>query len=268
MDAADTRFAVTTGASALAFFVLVFVIYPVPMSVIFLGVVLGSLLAMVAMGLVLVYRANRIVNFAQGALGAAAATLAASIGWPFIPAVILGLIAALGLGAVVEIAFIRRFANAPRLVLTVATLGIAQLLDALGLLVPRFFDIDDIPDPPQPPFNFTFEWDPIVFQSGHLLIVVVVPLIALGLSVFLRRSRFGIAMRAAAESTDRAALLGIPVKRINTMVWVIAAGMAAVGTLLRLPIQGIPIGSVVPPRLIVAALAAAVIGRIDRKSVV
>jgi ABC-type branched-subunit amino acid transport system ATPase component/ABC-type branched-subunit amino acid transport system permease subunit len=262
----EARVAVLGAGGWLAFGVLVFVLYPAPLSILFLGAVLGSLSALVAMGIVLVYRANRIVNFAQGSLGAVAAVLAASLivpprSWSFWLAIAVGLLAATALGALVEVAFIRRFARAPRLVLTVATIGIAQLCDALSLYLPRFFDIDDVPQPE--PFSFTFEWDPVVFNGGHLLIVVVVPAVVAGMGLFFRRSRAGIAVRAAAESADRAALLGIPVKRLNTLVWVLAAALAGLATVLRLPIQGVPIGSVLGPVLLFRALAAAVIGRME-----
>ncbi len=262
----DRRLALIAGLGSLGFLLLVFVLFPAPMSILFLGAITGSLSALVAMGIVLIYRANRIVNFAQGSLGAVASVLAASLmfgsGWSFWPAVIVGLLAAMALGAVVEIVFVRRFNRSPRLVLTVATIGIAQLCDALALLLPKFFRLETIPDPKQP-FDLTFTWDPIVFTGGHVLILVVVPLVGVGLSLFLTRSRYGIAIRASAESSDRALLLGIPVRRLNTMVWVVAAGMAGVGTLLRLPIQGVTIGAVLGPVLILRALAAAVIGRME-----
>ena len=265
IDTDERRTAALASSGALAFLLFVFVLFPAPISILFLGAVLGLLSALVAMGIVLVYRANRIVNFAQGSLGAIAAVLAASLmvawGWNFWFAVVVGLLAAAALGAVVEVAFVRRFATAPRLVLTVATIGMAQLCDALALFVPRFFDIKDIPQPE--PIKFSFEWSPMVFNGGHLLIVVVVPLVVVALAMFFRKSRVGVAVRAAAESTDRAALLGIPVRRINTLVWIIAAAMAGLATVLRLPIQGVPIGSVLGPILLFRALAAAVIGRME-----
>ncbi len=265
LDRDETRLAVLAASGALGFCVLVFVLFPAPMAILFLGAVTGSLSALVAMGIVLVYRANRIVNFAQGSLGAVAAVLAASLivsqGWNFWIATGVGMLAAIALGALVEVAFIRRFSRAPRLVLTVATIGIAQLCDGLALVLPRFFDMKDIPQPE--PIKFTFSWYPVVFNGGHLLIVVVVPATVVGLALFFRRSRVGVAVRAAAESSDRASLLGIPVRRINTLVWVVAAGMAGLATVLRLPIQGVPIGSVLGPVLLFRALAAAVIGRME-----
>ncbi len=262
----DRRLALIAGSGSLGFFFLVFVLFPAPISILFLGAITGSLSALVAMGIVLIYRANRIVNFAQGSLGAVASVLAASLmfgsNWSFWPSVIVGLLAAMALGALVEIVFVRRFNKSPRLVLTVATIGIAQLCDALALVIPRFFSLESIPDPKQP-FDLTFTWDPIVYTGGHILILIVVPLVGVGLSLFLTRSKYGIAIRASAESSDRALLLGIPVRRLNTVVWIVAAGMAGVGTLLRLPIQGVTIGAVLGPVLILRALAAAVIGRME-----
>jgi len=266
MDRAELRVAARTGMGVLALLVFVQILYPAPGAILFLGLVLGSLSALVAMGLVLVYRANRIVNFAQGDMGAVASVLAASLyvgpKLPFFVCVGIGLLAALVTGFIVEVGLIRRFSHAPRLVLTVATIGISQLLAALQLGLPRLFDFDTAPQPPVP-FDFTFRWFPVVFRGGHLLIIIVVPIVALGLVLFFRRSRIGIAVRAAAESTSRAALLGIPVKRINTIVWVLAAGMSGVGVLLRLPIQGVQIGETLGPGLMLRALAAAVIGRME-----
>src|SRR4051794_41311906 len=123
MESEDVRYAAFVAAIALAFLLLIGVIYPAPLSLIVEGIILGSLSGLVAVGLVLVYRANRIVNFAQGSVGGLAGILAASLivgpDWPYLPAVLVGFLAALLLGAFTEIVFIRRFARAPRLVLTV-----------------------------------------------------------------------------------------------------------------------------------------------------
>jgi branched-chain amino acid transport system permease protein len=182
--------AVVTSIAVFGLLGMLFFLWPAPVSVLFLGLVTGSLSALTAMGLVLVYRANKIVNFAQASLGAIAAVLAASLiagpGWSFWMASAVGLLAALALGGLVEVAFIRRFARSPRLVLTVATVGIAQLCDAGALFVPQLFDLDEIPQPS--PIDWTFSWDPIVFNGGHLLVVMVVPVVAVALTIFFRRS--------------------------------------------------------------------------------
>ena len=266
LDSPDVRFGGQVGLAALALLVFVGILYPAPPPILFLGIVLGSLNALIAMGIVLVYRANRIINFAQGDLGAVAAILAASLivgpGWPFFLAVAAGLVAALVLGAVTEILIIRRFAKSPRLILTVATIGLQQVFIFAQLALPSAFGYDVIPQPPVP-FSFRFRWDFVVFQGGHLLILIVVPIVTVALAAFFRYTRMGIAVRASAESSDRAELLGIPVKRVQTLVWIIAAGLGALATLLRLPIQGVSIGGALGPALLLRALAAAVLGRME-----
>src|SRR4029077_4142705 len=95
----------------------------VPDGIFLHGVVLGMLSGMLAVGLVLVYRTNRIINFAQGELGAFAATLSGELVQrfhaPFYVAVLVGLVAAVLASVAVEFLVIRRFARAPRLILTV-----------------------------------------------------------------------------------------------------------------------------------------------------
>ena len=263
----DVRFGLWVTAAVLGFLLFVGVLFPTPTPVIVLGGVLGSLNALVAMGIVLIYRANRIINFAAGDLGGLASVLGVSLivgpGIPFFLAFGIGFLAALAIGAASELLIIRRFAKAPRLILTVATLGLSQILAFGQLALPSAFGYTTAPQDFAVPFEFTFEWFPLVFRSGHLLVVIIVPLIALGLGAFFRFTRIGIAVRASAESSDRAALLGVPVKKVGTLVWVIAAGLAGIAVLLRAPIVGVNIGAVLGPTILFRGLAAAVIARME-----
>ncbi|MEY2476041.1 MAG: branched-chain amino acid transport system permease protein livM [Actinomycetota bacterium] len=265
-ESPDARTGASVGLTALGFLVFVGILWPAPVPILFLGMVLGSISALIALGIVLIYRANRIINFAQGDLGAVAAVLAASLivgpKWPFFLAVGVAFLSSLVLGAVVEVLIIRRFAKSPRLIFTVATIGLQQVFVFGQLALPQAFGYDTAPQPPVP-FDFTFRWDFVVFRGGHLLILIVVPIVMLGLAAFFRYTRVGIAVRASAESADRAALLGVPVKRVQTLVWVIAAGLSALAVLLRLPIQGVSIGAALGPALLLRALAAAVLGRME-----
>lgn len=265
------RRAQVAAAVLIVFYALVGRLFAAPAAILFLGAVLGSLSALVAMGIVLIYRANRFINFSQGDLGAVAAVLGVSLlatkGWPFFGALGAGLAAALVLGAIVEFLFIRRFSKAPRLILTVASIGIAQLLQGVQLALPSAFGLDFAPQDFPTPFDFKFEWHPVVFRGNHLLAIIVVPLVVVGLGTFFRYTRIGIAVRGAAESSDRAWMLGIPVSRINTVVWMLAAGLSGLAALLRAPIVGISIGTVLGPSLLLRALAAAVIGRMENLTV-
>src|SRR5437588_6247789 len=112
-----------------------------PLGVVLTGAVFGTATALLAMGLILVYRANRIVNFAQVAMGGVGGVLAVNLflhqGWPYVLCLALGVAVGIGVGALVDVAVIRRFRNASRLLLTVATIGLAQVLGGLELLTPK-----------------------------------------------------------------------------------------------------------------------------------
>ncbi|GAC1593735.1 MAG: hypothetical protein NVS3B21_15060 [Acidimicrobiales bacterium] len=261
------RFGQWAAAGTLAFLLMVGFVFPAPPAILFLGAVLGSLSALVAMSIVLVYRANRIINFAAGDLGAVASVLAVSlIVGPHVPyflALLLGLGTALLLGAGIEFIIIRRFNKAPRLILTVVTIALSQLLAFAQLALPSAFGYTTAPQNFPEPFHLSFTWFPYTFRATHVLVIIIVPAVAAGLAAFFRFTRVGIAVRAAAESSDRAALLGIPVKRIGTIVWLIAGGLSGIAVLLRAPIVGVQIGSVLGPALLLRALAAAVIARME-----
>ena len=104
-------------------------LFGAPLGVVINGVVLGLITALVAAGMFLIYRAGRVLNFAQGELGLIPTVLAVMLivesGLPWLLALLVGLAAAALLGGAAEFLIIRRFFRAPRLVITVATLGLA-----------------------------------------------------------------------------------------------------------------------------------------------
>ena len=242
------------------------------------GALIGSLTALFAVGIALVYRANRIVNFAQGDLGAVPAIFAILLiakdapggapdwmtGLPYPVALVIGLVSAVFLGFVVERTIINRFSRAPRLVLTVATIGVAQLLTALALFMPSWFGFKAVGRPVlNPPFDIKVQIGGVFFDDNDLMVFIVAPLILLALAMFLRYARVGIAIRAAAERADRAATLGVPVGRVQATVWVITTVLAFVTVFLRAGVSSFPIGSALGVTMLVRALAAAVLGRMD-----
>jgi branched-chain amino acid transport system permease protein len=243
-------------------------LWPAPLGVIVRGMLIGGLTALISFGIALVYRANRIINFAQGDLGAAPAATAVLLivgpGLPYFVALPAALVMAIVLGGLVEFIFIRRFAKAPRLILTVATLFLSYALAGVAIVLPRAFDITSPPQSFPSPFDFSFTIDPIVFRGNDVIAMIAVPLVIAALGAFFRFTSIGIAVRASAQSTERAALLGVPVKRIQTIVWVIATVMAALAIFLRAGIVGLPIGQVLGPAILVRALAACVIGRMEK----
>jgi branched-chain amino acid transport system permease protein len=254
------------------------VLWDPTLGVVVQGALIGSLTGLFAVGIALVYRANRIVNFAQGDLGAVPAIFAILLiakdakggapdwmtGLPYPVGLAVGLVAAIFVGFVVERTLINRFSRSPRLVLTVATIGIAQLLTALALFMPGWFGFKNVERPSlDPPFDIKVNIGGVFFDDNDLMVFIVVPVLLVALAAFLRYTRVGIAIRAAAERSDRAATLGVPVGRIQTMVWVITTVLAFVTVFLRAGVANFPIGSALGVTILVRALAAAVLGRME-----
>ncbi|MEN3271723.1 MAG: branched-chain amino acid transport system permease protein livM, partial [Actinomycetota bacterium] len=264
----NVRRASLTALGCIGYLAVIELLWPAKPGVIVQGIVIGGLTALIAFGIALIYRANRVVSFAQGDLGAVPAVLAVLLivgpGWPFPLAALAGLVVAVALGALVELVVIRRFAKAPRLILTVATIGLAQVLAGISLVLPQLFRLTVPPQSYPSPLNFSFRIDPIVFSGNDVLAMIVVPFVIVGLGALLRYTDIGIAIRASAESADRASMLGVPVARVRLVVWVLATVLATVAMLLRAGIVGLPIGSVLGPAILLRALAAAVIGRMER----
>lgn len=240
-----------------------------PLGILVGGAVTGSLYGLIAVGVILVYRANRIVNFAQAGLGALPAIVAllfiANKHWPYAAVLPVLVVLALALGAAVEILFIRRFHKAPRLILSVVTIGVAQLLAYLEFRTPKWITGDTIPPTefPTPFSGFTFKFGGVFFTGDHLLTVVVVGVLVVALGLFFRFTRVGIAVRASAENEERASLLGVPVRRVSTLVWMLATLLSAVGMFLRAPLIGLPMGTIIGPTVLLYALAAAMVARME-----
>jgi branched-chain amino acid transport system permease protein len=244
---------------------------PITRGVFLEGAVIGALYAFVAMGLILVYRANRIINFAQAQLGAVPAVIAlllvarqgVSYLW-VVPIVVFG---GAILGAGTEVVLVRRFRDASRLVLTVATIGIGFLLLVLEFYVkvwlPGQLQILTPDEFPTPFRDLTFNVGLTRFFGDHVAAIAIAVVTVIGLGLFFRRSDVGIAVRAAAENRDRAALLGIPVARVATIVWALAGVVSALAVFLRAPLVGLSLEGFVGPIFLLFGLAAAVIARME-----
>ncbi|HYI61749.1 MAG TPA: ABC transporter permease [Acidimicrobiales bacterium] len=242
------------------------VLFPLPASAWAFGLVLGLMSALVALGMALVYRANRVLNFAQAELGTAPTVLVVGLvnfsALPWLVSVPIGLAVALALGVVVEMAVIRRFQRAPRLVLTVATIGLSQLLSFVSLVLPRLWGRDLVQQDIDVPWRVVLSEGPPRLEGDHLLALVLVPLVVGALAAFLRFTDVGVAIRAASERSDRAALLGIPVRRLQTVVWCLATGLSFLGVLLRAGVVGLPVAATLSFGALLAALAALVLGNL------
>jgi branched-chain amino acid transport system permease protein len=239
-----------------------------PWGIVVAGVIVGTVTALLAMGLILIYRTNRFINFAYGSMGSFAGVIAIGLYLQkhvnFWLSLVIGVVIGIAVGAIVDLV-VRRFRTSSRLILTVASLGIGQILAVVELLISQHalgftsltggFDI---------PWNVHFDMGVKTLRGDEIIIMVVIPPILAGLAWFLLRTDVGIAVRASAENEDRALLLGIPIKRLSTIVWMVAGGLAALTFVLKAPFSGVVPGAAnTGPVVLLPALAAAVVARME-----
>jgi ABC-type branched-subunit amino acid transport system ATPase component/ABC-type branched-subunit amino acid transport system permease subunit len=228
-----------------------------------LGVVVGMTYGLLAVGLVVVFRSNKIINFAHGEIGAFGAALfgLAVLRWsfPYYAALPLALLVAGGVGALAEVAVVRRLRRAPVVMSIVATLGVGQFLLFLSAAInPRASSGLTFPRPPGLP-----EWDlgPLRMTQPYVAMLIFGPVVVAALTVFLRRSRYGHAMRAAADNPEAARMAGISAAGMSSLAWAIAGALSALTAILLLPSRGFTAGESFGPNLLLRALAAAVVAR-------
>ncbi len=239
-----------------------------PLGIVLVGVVYGSVYALGAMALILIYRANKFINFALGALGSLVGVLAIGLvkvhGLNYWIALPLAVAVGAGVGALTERFMSWRFRKSSRLIITVASIGLAQLYGGFELSGSTKEHFTALTGAFSPPFSVSFTVDVYTFHSAEVLIVVVVPVVIAFLAWFLLRTNMGIAVRAAAENEDRALLLGIPVRRLVTIVWAIAGGLAVLTYMLSAPFEGVKPGVASNgPTVLLPLLAAAVVARME-----
>ena len=258
--------------------------------------VFGCLSALAAVGIILVYRSGRIINFAQTGFGVGATMLylllSSAWGWSFWLAAPFSIAIAGLIGVLVEVFIVRRFVNAPRLVLTVATIALAQAFAGITLVMPRIWGYERIPnDPtgglaglpstaPATPFDsWSFEWYPMRFTGAHVATVIITVAVMAGLAAFFRYSSTGVAVRGSSENASRAQLLGINTNNLSTVVWVVSALLSAVAGLLYAMVIGQSVlgamgssiessggsglGEAIGVTVLLRALAAAVVARME-----
>jgi branched-chain amino acid transport system permease protein len=236
------------------------------------GIALGSLYGIIGVALVLVYRTSRIINFAAAALGAVPAItallLTTTVGLSYLVTLPLAIVGGLAVGALTDVVVMRRFAKSPRLIVTVVTIGLAQTFGVIGFFLPVWFG--ERAD--QPPLVLTPWADAAIENSrgepvlsgNQIFAFLVVGVLTAGLAVFFSRTRMGMAVRASAENAERAALLGIPVKRVGTVAWALAGLLSSLAIFAQAPLIGVPSDATLGFDTLLYGLAAAVIAGLDR----
>ena len=226
-----------------------------------LGLITGMTYGILAVGLVIVYRSNRIINFSHvqiGILAAAVFALAVQdwhvpywVAWPL----------ALGAGALIgfstEIVVIRRLRKAPAVMSIVATLGAGQFMIFLALAINSNSRVA-FPEPPGMP---SFNVGALHVTGSYTAMLFLTPVLVGLIVLFFRKSRFGLAIRAASANPDAARVAGISASNMSGLAWALAGMVATYTVLLILPTQSFTDTAEFSADGLLKALAAAVIGR-------
>ena len=227
------------------------------------GLVNGMVFGLLALGVVLVYRSTRVINLAVGNMGLPASGLMGvmviNYGFPYWAALALALLVGIAVGAIVERAIIRRLFDAPRVIILVATIGIAQLMQAVLAAFPEIERVRGH----RFPVPLGFQWNDVLglrITGPKLTILVLVPLLAFGLSWFLNHTVFGQTVQASASNADLARMSGIDPKTVQLFVWTVAGLLSSVSLLLLSGNRGSITGMAnLGPNTMSRALVAAVI---------
>jgi branched-chain amino acid transport system permease protein len=194
-----------------------------------IGLAVGSVYSVIALGFVLIYKATGIFNLAQGSLMALGAYIcyifSVTLGLPFWLAVVLTLVTAFVLGMLFEVAFLRRMIGQPHLSILMVTIGIYLLVRGIILVIWGVYSLS------LPTYLPT--------QSIHILGTSLQPIFMLAVAaaiilftifiLFFKFTSIGVAMRATQDNQQVAKSVGISVKTVFGVSWAIAAMTAAVG---------------------------------------
>ena len=240
------------------------------LSPLFNGIGNGAAYGLIGLGLVLLYKSNRIFNFAQGEFATIAAIVTyvfyAGTGWfpdlPFFIAALFGILAAVLTALLTERLVIRPMFDRAKLILVVGTVGVALLLIGIEGLLP-YPKTQQLPDIGQVlgVRPYITKIDNIPIQDQDVAKLVILAALAIGAFVFFRYTATGTAILAVSQDATAARVVGISVERISLISWGIAGLLGGVaGVLLAVP----PLGTITPGQFtgstLTVAFAAAVLG--------
>ncbi len=210
----------------------------------FLGIVLrsleyGSIYALAALSVILVFRTSYTTNFAQGMLGMFStffvATLITKQGLPLGVALVLGLIFALLIGFLVDITVIRRAAKLSPVGKQIVTLGVMSIV--LGL-APNIFGVYDLNMP-----KFIAQGNLNIGGaqlSYNALLNIVFGLVVMGILFYvLQKTKAGLAVRTTAENPAVAKLMGVSTKKVTMLAWGIAGALSLLAGVMAAPFSAV-----------------------------
>ncbi len=219
------------------------------------GLLNGGIIAIIALGIVLIYRSSEVFNFSHGQL----VMWGAFVTWwfagadengkeifnlPLWAAIPLAIAVMAGMGLLIERLALRPMTGQPLLAIVLMTLGLAQFLDGAAAITFGIQPKNNFPAPFSPsdvikiPFPGAFN-DTIIVKQALLATAVVAILAAIVFMLFFRYTRIGLAMRATSEDHELARGVGINVPRVFGMSWAIAGIIATVGGVLLATLTGV-----------------------------
>jgi branched-chain amino acid transport system permease protein len=196
------------------------------------GLADGAILALAALGFVLIYKATRVINFAQGEFLLIGAymfyTAFVILRLPWILAAVVGVAIAVVIGILVERFVLRPMIGESAISVIMVTIGLSSVLKAL---VQMFYGTAVREQPKILPQG-SVEIGGATLPVNRLFVIVVAAVVLAAFTIFFRRSRHGIAMRAVADDQQAALTMGISVRQIFAMAWALAAVSALVAGVL------------------------------------
>lgn len=207
------------------------------------GIAQGCIYGLIALGFVLIYKATETVNFAQGELMMLGAFIGLScvtlLGLPFWLAIAVTMLAMLGFGMVMERSLLRPLLGQPAFTVVMVTIGFGYLARGVATMIPTWgTDTHMMPAPYKDELvRLGAEGAPqLVASMEQIVIIAATILLCAVLFLFFRFTKLGIAMQASSQNQLAAFYMGIPVRRLNSLVWGISAAVAAVAGILLAPI--------------------------------
>jgi branched-chain amino acid transport system permease protein len=202
------------------------------------GIAQGCIYGLIALGVVLIYKATETVSFAQGELMMLGAFIGlivmSSLGFPFWLAFVCAVAAMGAFGIVLERLVIRPILGQPAFSIVMLTIGIGYVARGAITMVPGLgTETHTLPVPYK---DAIWKLGTLVLNVEQMVIIAATLVLSAALYALFRYSKVGVAMQAASQNQIAAYYMGIPVKRLNGLVWGLAAAVAAIAGLLLAPI--------------------------------
>lgn len=202
------------------------------------GIAQGCIYGLIALGFVLIYKATETVSFAQGdlmMLGAFAAFAGMTLfGMPFWLAALLAVAALVAFGVLLELVVIRPILGQPQFSIVMLTIGVGYVARGLITMVPGIgTETHTLPVPYK---DAVWSFGGLIVNAPQAVVIAATAALCALLFAMFRYSKLGIAMQASSQNQLAAYYMGIPVKRLNGLVWGLAAAVATVAGILLAPI--------------------------------